>query len=79
MHIRMLKTENGSVDGIRVKQFVEDEQYDLTATAGERDLAAAFVGAGLAVEVGAEPVEVDPPDPTGEPAVKARPGRKSKQ
>jgi hypothetical protein len=79
MKILMSETAPGSVDGISVATYKTGEQYDLTATAGERDLAAAFVGAGLAVEVGAEPVEVDPPDPTGEPEVKARPGRKSKQ
>lgn len=58
MHIRMLKTENGSVDGIRVKQYPEGEEFDLTGTAGERDLAAAFVGAGLAEEVGVKVLEL---------------------
>lgn len=83
MRIRMLKTENGSVDGIRVKQFAEGEQYDLTATAGERDLAAAFVGADLAVEVGVEPApEVESPEPeaaaAGAPEAK-RTGRQAKK
>jgi len=51
MHIRMLKTENGSVDGIRVASYEGGADYVLGATDGERSLAAAFVGAGCAVEL----------------------------
>lgn len=51
MNIRMLKTENGSVDGIRTAVYEADSEHSLTATKGERDLAAAFVAAGLAEEV----------------------------
>jgi hypothetical protein len=51
MKIRMLKTENGSVDGIRVKAYEQGVEYDLTNTQGERELAAAFVAAGMAEEV----------------------------
>jgi hypothetical protein len=54
MKIRMLTTERGSVDGVLVTAYEADQEYDLTATAGARDLAKAFVGAGLAVEVGAD-------------------------
>ena len=50
MKILMLKTTAGSVDGIRVTTYAEGQSYDLTATKGARDLAAALVGAGLAKE-----------------------------
>lgn len=55
MKILMLSTVPGSVDGIRVASFEADQEYDLTATEGARALAAAFVGAGLANEVGQPP------------------------
>lgn len=51
MRIRMLKTENGSVDGIRVTSYEGGAEYVLAATDGERSLAAAFVGAGCAVDL----------------------------
>jgi hypothetical protein len=53
----MTVTTPGSTDGIRVVTYEADTEYDLTATDGERDLAAAFVGAGLAVEAGAKPAK----------------------
>lgn len=57
MKIKMTRTENGSVDGIRVTEYLRDVEYDLTGSPGERDLAAAFVNARMAVEVadGASP------------------------
>jgi len=92
MQIRMLITAPGSVDGIRVASYVADQEYDLTATAGERDLAAAFVGSGLAEEVGAGPAPVVDAAPAGAEGITpatadaadapaaspAKPGRKSK-
>lgn len=48
MKIRMLKTEHGSVDGIRVAEYIDGNDYDLSATDGERELAAAFLAAGFA-------------------------------
>lgn len=51
MKIRMLTTAPGSVDGFRVSVYEVMHVYDLTASAGARDLAAAFVGAELAEEV----------------------------
>lgn len=53
MKIRMIKTENGSVDGIRVKAYEAGKEYDLTRTDGERELANAFVNARMAVLVDA--------------------------
>jgi hypothetical protein len=87
MQIRMLKTENGSVDGIKVAQYAEGTEYDLTATAGERDLAAAFVGAGLAVDIDANPEQALAPaaeqsaDPVAQEAVTPalKPARQKKQ
>lgn len=62
MKIIMLKTENGSIDGIRVKSYEIGTEHDLTGCAGSRSLAAAFVGAGMAREVEAEPeAEAAPP------------------
>lgn len=64
MRIRMLKTESGSVDGIRVRSYEKDSDYVLASTDGELSLAAAFVGAGLAVDLGGA---------SGSTAVKAEP------
>lgn len=71
MKILMLKTENGSIDGIRVTVYAAGAEYDLSETPGSRDLAAAFVAAGMAratqveqppARAVVEPVEVtDPP------------------
>jgi hypothetical protein len=79
MKIIMTQTVPGSVDGIRVSTYESDVEYDLTATEGERDLAAAFVNAGFAQEVGAErpaapEVEADA-GTEGAPAA-PRPGRR---
>lgn len=51
MKIRMLKTVPGSLDGIHVTTYEDGKEYDLTGTPGARDLAQAFVGARMAVEV----------------------------
>lgn len=59
MKITMLSTQNGSVDGIRVKEYTQGVTYDLTDSPGARSLAAAFVGAAMAVEVApSEAVEI---------------------
>lgn len=87
MHIRMLKTADGSVNGIRVQPYDEGVEYDLSQTAGARDLAQAFVGAGLAEEVGAKrsaladaelPADGDDGAAGESPATPAKAGRKSK-
>lgn len=90
MHIRMLKTENGSVDGIRVSSYERDSEYVLASTDGERSLAAAFVSAGLALDltraagtaaVQAEPAAPADPEPES-PATApppAKQGRAKKQ
>lgn len=54
MHIKMTSTQIGSVDGIRAAEYAEGREYDLTNTDGERELASAFVDAGMAVEVGSK-------------------------
>lgn len=51
MRIKMTSTQTGSVDGIRASGYVEGEEYDLTHTEGERDLARVFVQEGWATEV----------------------------
>jgi hypothetical protein len=90
MKIRMLSTAPGSVDGIRVSSYEQGQEYDLTGAAGAQELAAAFVGSGLAEEVGAKsaaPAKVESAaadvaegaDPTAaEAPAPARPGRKTK-
>ncbi|MCG2586496.1 hypothetical protein [Massilia sp. TS11] len=50
MKIRMLRTTPGSIDGIRVTSYEAGSEYDLGASKGAKDLAVAFVGAGLAEE-----------------------------
>lgn len=87
----MLSTELGSVDGIRVASYDAGQEYDLTATAGERELAEAFVGAELAEEVREQPAHAavvdqvegsgpDVPDPDAAATTSAppKPGRKPK-
>lgn len=54
----MLSTVPGSVDGFQVASYEAGQEYDLTATAGAKELAVALVDAGLAEEVGAK---VEPP------------------
>jgi hypothetical protein len=69
------------VDGIRVAMFEADQEYDLTATSGARDLAVAFVDAGLAEESGEKPApaaEVAPADVAAGECVPSKPGRKPK-
>jgi hypothetical protein len=88
MKIVMKETADGSVDGISTATYKAGEEYDLTATAGARDLAEAFVGAGLAEEVGAIKVAVDQGAVADEAEVSAadatetpsapKPGRKPK-
>ena len=91
MLIRMLSTAPGSVDGIRVACYEADQEYDLTATAGARALAAAFVGAGFAEEVGSTPAPTVEAEQVGEgdsqqasapkadaETPPAKPGRKAK-
>ncbi len=49
----MLSHRRGAVDGFTVRDYVEGERYDLSATPGAVDLAQVFVREGWAVEVGA--------------------------
>jgi len=58
MKIRMTQTVPGSVDGINVQSYHATHDYDLSASLGARQLATAFVNAGLAEELAA---------PDGEP------------
>jgi hypothetical protein len=90
MKIRMLSTAPGSVDGIRVATYEGGAEYDLSETAGARELAAAFVDAGLAEDAGAKklpPTEVAPADGAaieapasvdGDAPPAPKPGRKPK-
>jgi hypothetical protein len=59
MKILMLKTEKGSVDGVRAAMYHEGEKYDLSATFGHLELARAFVNADLAEEVAADSADPD--------------------
>jgi hypothetical protein len=85
MKIRMKTTAPGSIDGIRVTSYEADTEYDLTATTGERDLAAAFVGAGFAVGLDAKPTLEGAPDLEPDPSAQEsdepapKPGRQKKQ
>ena len=81
MNIMMKDTASGSIDGINTAIYEAGQEYDLTANAGERELAEAFVGAGLAEEVGteapvadAEAAEANAPV-AAEAAAPARPAR----
>jgi len=82
MKIVMKDTVPGSVDGINIAIYEAGQEYHLTATAGERELAEAFVGADLAEEVGAQSpaADVAPADSADAavdaPVPPAKPGRK---
>lgn len=54
MKIIMLETKSGSRTGILAEQFCAGQEYDLTGTAEERDLAAVFVRERWAREIVAE-------------------------
>jgi hypothetical protein len=51
MNIKMTSTQNGSVDGIRVKLYPAGSEHHLSDSDGSRALAKAFIAAGMAVEV----------------------------
>lgn len=60
MKIKMLSTQNGSLDGIRIASYQAGSVYDLSDSPGAISLAKAFLGARMAIEV--------PPDPPATPA-----------
>lgn len=60
MKIKMLSTQNGSLDGIRISSYQAGSVYDLSDSPGAISLAKAFLGARMAIEV--------PPDPPATPA-----------
>lgn len=70
MKIKMISTEKGSVDGVKVSTYDADSEYDLGYPAGALALATAFVAAQVAVEVTSAPPSVtsvpDGPLPIGE-------------
>lgn len=64
MKIKMIKTTDGSVDGAHVTSFEKGKTYDLSGTAGERDLAHSFVESERAKQIGP-----DDKDDEGQPDV----------
>ena len=63
MKIRMLSTQDGSVNGITVTTYEQGNTYDLMDTPGELSLAKAFVEAGMAEDVSNAPDNPAPPPP----------------
>lgn len=51
MKIRMTSSQKGATDGIHVTEYLAGSVYDLSDSKGARELAQAFVGARMAVEV----------------------------
>lgn len=51
MKIRMTSSQKGSCDGIHITEYLAGSEYDLSDSKGARELAQAFVGARMAVEV----------------------------
>lgn len=51
MKIKMLSTQNGSLDGICISTYTVGTEYDLGDTAQAKSLAKAFIGARMAIEV----------------------------
>lgn len=89
MKIVMKESVPGSVDGINTAVYEARHEYDLTGSDGERDLAAAFVGAGFAEEVKAKSAspavvteaaagDADAASAAAEPALAAKLGRRAK-
>jgi hypothetical protein len=64
----MIKTMPGSVDGVHISTYEAGAEYDLSATDGARSLAAAFVGAGFAVDADAQPVALAKSELAAKPA-----------
>lgn len=90
MKIIMNKTAPGSVDGIRVREYALGTEYDLSGSAGARELAASLVASGLAREAAAhvapapapsvekiEQTELEPGAPAE--AIPVKPGPKKKK
>jgi hypothetical protein len=75
MRIRMTSTQTGSLDGIQANQYVEGQEYELTDSVGARDLARAFVGAGMAVEASADRECITAASVTGAPERASRRGK----
>jgi len=67
----MISTQKGSIDGIHLAVYEASSIHDLSASKGERELAAAFIGAGMAVEVIEGTVESRPDN--SEPCVQIGP------
>lgn len=63
MKIKMLSTQNGSLDGIHVSVYQAGTEYDLSDSPGARSLAKAFVGAYMAIEVPPDPANLVPSQP----------------
>ena len=90
MKIVMKESVPGSIDGVSTAVYGAGREYDLTNSRGARELARAFIGAGLAEEVGAKAIDQTPESVAVDDAVKLpasesanqpaplRPGRKSK-
>lgn len=55
MKIKMLSTQNGSLDGIRISSYLAGSVYDLSDSPGAISLAKAFLGARMAIEVPLDP------------------------
>lgn len=63
MKIKMLSTQKGSINGIQVATYEAESVHDLSASKGERELAAVFVREGWAIEsppVPATPAQEQP-------------------
>lgn len=41
--IRMIQTSTGSEDGVRIREYIKGQEYDMDRTDGSRDLARVFV------------------------------------
>lgn len=64
MKIRMLETTLGSDDGYHIHEYRQGHEYDMSGSAGARDLAQVFVHV-MRVAVGAESAQVPHPERTG--------------
>jgi len=81
MKIRMLSTQNGSLDGIRVAIYEAGKEYDLSESVGARALAKAFVDARMAIQAPPDPAQSAPVEPVSAgfftPVVDAEPEEKA--
>lgn len=64
MRIQMLTSAAGSYDGIHIRLYEQDEEFEVGSGFMSADLAKAFLESGAAKEVGEKPQKATAPGPS---------------